>query len=57
MTFLDSSQIQIQERVKVRILAQDNDPINLRIKEAILIKEKHPTLNSREEIRELQMLT
>jgi len=34
----------------VKILATDSDPINIRIKEAILIKEKKPNMNTKEEL-------
>jgi hypothetical protein len=46
----------IDQKLRVTILTRENDNINLRIKEAIFIKEKKPELNSREELRELQML-
>jgi hypothetical protein len=48
--------IDLRHRVKTRTLAKDRDPINLRIKEAILIKDKRPTINSREELSELALL-
>jgi len=46
----------LMQRIKIRIIAKDRDPINLRIKEAILIKDKQPGLNSREEMSELALL-
>jgi hypothetical protein len=46
----------IQEKLHIRILAKESDNINIRIKEAIFIKEKRPKLNSKEELSELQML-
>jgi len=42
--------------ISVRILAQDSDPINLRLKEALLIRDLTPQINSREELRELECL-
>jgi hypothetical protein len=47
---------EIHQRLKVKILTHDNDPINLRIKEAILIKQKCPKLNSREEMKPIELL-
>jgi hypothetical protein len=42
--------------IEVKILATDSDAINLRIKEALLIRDLSPQINSREELRELQCL-
>lgn len=39
---------------KVTIIARDNDTINLRLKEAILIRELFPAINNREELCDLQ---
>ena len=35
--------------MEVRILAQEKDPINTRLREAIVIKKQRPELNTREE--------
>jgi len=51
-----SPSLPIDQKLRITILTRENDNINLRIKEAIFIKEKKPELNSREELRELQML-
>ena len=40
----------------IRFLARDSDPINLRLKEALLIRQHQPGLNSREEAQELMNL-
>jgi hypothetical protein len=42
--------------INYNILARDPDPINLRLKEAILIKQKKPEINSKEEMLELRSL-
>jgi hypothetical protein len=42
--------------VKASVLAKDRDPINLRIKEAIMIKNRKPMINSKEEMNELASL-
>ena len=39
--------------IHVGILTHDNDTINLRLKEAIQIRNKQPHINSREECTEL----
>jgi hypothetical protein len=46
----------MEERLQVSILTKDNDPINLRIKEGLFIRRLKPTINSREEMKELDML-
>ena len=46
----------IHEKLQIKILAKDNDAINLRIKEGLFIKQKKPQLNSREELKELNIL-
>jgi hypothetical protein len=46
----------IGDHLKARIAARDNDNINLRIKEALLIKRYRPQLNAREELNELALL-
>jgi hypothetical protein len=51
-----SNNNQLLQPVTIRIVAKDRDPINLRIKEAILIKDKKPNLNTREELSELALL-
>jgi hypothetical protein len=48
--------LNISEKLDIKILARDTDAVNLRIKEALLIKERRPQLNSREEMRELDVL-
>jgi hypothetical protein len=53
---IDLPALPLNEKLNVKVLARENDPINLRIKEGLFIKERRPQLNSREEIRELQML-
>jgi hypothetical protein len=53
---IDENQEGIHTKLRVKILATENDIINLRIKEAILIKQRHPQMNSREEMREIQLL-
>jgi hypothetical protein len=40
--------------ISVKILAKDSDPVNLRLKEALLIRDLSPTMNSRDELHELQ---
>jgi hypothetical protein len=42
--------------INYNILARDPDPINLRLKEVILIKQKKPEINSKEEMLELRSL-
>jgi len=46
----------INDPISVSVLAYDSDPVNLRLKEALFIRERLPNLNSREEIRELDCL-
>jgi hypothetical protein len=55
-TCVDSTRTTMEDKLCLHILSKENDPINLRIKEAILIREKCPQLNSREELKELKML-
>ena len=43
-----------KQSMQVKIIARDSDPINLRIREAIHIKRQQPTLNRREEIKQLE---
>ncbi|KXJ18246.1 hypothetical protein AC249_AIPGENE15583 [Exaiptasia diaphana] len=43
-------------QIKTRVTARDRDPVNLRLLEALFIKSLKPTINSREECRELQDL-
>ena len=51
---LQRCQGQLKEyNISVKILAHDNDTVNLRLKEAIQIKNKQPCINSREECTEL----
>ena len=43
-------------KLNVKILAFENDAVNLRIKEAFLIRQRFPRLNSREEMRTMELL-
>jgi hypothetical protein len=54
---LDDPPLTLQDKLVIKVLARDKDPINLRIKEALLIRQKRPQLNSREELSELDLLT
>ena len=55
-TCIDESREGVRQRLEVRVLTTENDTINLRIKEAMLIKQRHPSMNSREEMKEMQLL-
>jgi hypothetical protein len=56
MTSITSSVFQHLERcnlrksITVKVISADRDPIDLRLKEAILIKDQDPKINSREEM-------
>ena len=39
--------------ISVKILVKDNDPVNLRLKEALCIRRKKPKINSKDECNEL----
>ena len=41
---------------KTKIIAFEKDPIDLRIKEALMIKELKPTINSKEALDELKKM-
>jgi predicted GIY-YIG superfamily endonuclease len=47
---------EINRHLLIKILTKEKESINLRIKEALLIKELHPELNTRNELNELRML-
>ena len=40
--------------ISIEIIGSDPDDANLRLREAMLIKKWHPSLNSREELNELR---
>ena len=46
----------INETYTIKILHKDTDTINLRIKEAIIIRKMKPQINSREELNELDFI-
>ena len=41
---------------KVDVIGHANDPVNLRIREALLIREKKPGINGRDEFRDISGL-
>jgi hypothetical protein len=53
LTCTNANLLSTANRWKIRTLSRDSDGINLRIKEAILIKQRNPLLNSREELNDL----
>ena len=42
-----------ESEITVKILIRDNDPVNLRLKEALYIRRKKPKINSKDECNEL----
>ena len=42
-----------ESEITVKILIRDNDPVNLRLKEALYIQRKKPKINSKDECNEL----
>ena len=45
-----------RNNIEVRIITKDRDPVNLRLLEALYIKARKPSINSREECKELNDL-
>ena len=43
----------LENRISVKIVARETDPVNLRLKEAFYIRKQKPEINSREECSEL----
>ena len=46
----------LENRISVKIVTRETDPVNLRLKEAFYIREQKPEINSREECSELSDL-
>jgi hypothetical protein len=56
LRMISNPMTEINRHLLIKILTNEKDSINLRIKEALLIKELHPELNIRNELNELRML-
>ena len=53
---IDMNRQRIEDKLTLKVLVKEKDAINLRIKEAILLRQNQPEMNSREELKELKML-
>ena len=51
-TFRDDTENMHKEKITVKIITKDQNSVNLRLKEALDIRNKKPKLNSREECNE-----
>jgi hypothetical protein len=53
---VDESIRGVDNKLHVKILTYENDAVNLRIKEAFLIRQRLPQMNSREEMRTIELI-